>query len=215
MINKGLLLCACLLYSSTSMAESAIQIGSFSQKNLNGWEVKSFKGHTQYQLIQKQKNFVLQASSHGTASGLFHRVNIDLNTTPYLHWSWKIQETLKNEHERTKQGDDFVARVYVVFSGGIFFWQTRAINYVWSSQQAVGSTWANPYSEHAQMIALESGNEYAGMWRMESRNIQKDYQRLFGESMDSVDAIAIMTDTDNTGASAQAWYGDIWMDAAL
>jgi len=193
------------------MAETSMTVGHFAQQDLQGWENKSFQGNTQYQLIKQANHYVLQAQSHASASGLFHEVDIDLNKTPYLHWSWKIKQTLSHQNERNKAGDDYVARMYVVFSGGFFFWRTRGINYVWSNNQHVGQTWINPYTDHVQMMAVESGNRYAGEWRNESRNIREDYRRFFGQSVDTVDAIAIMTDTDNTKTSAEAWYGDIWM----
>ncbi len=200
--------------SAQLMAEEFVPIAYFSKQDMTGWESKVFEGKTHYKLVRDDKTFVLQAKSHAAASGVFRKVHIDLNKTPYLHWSWKIQNVLQGYNERSKQGDDYVARVYVVFSGGMFFWRTRAINYVWASNQIIGSTWENPYTSHARMIAVQAGNAKAGTWQLESRNIQYDYQRLFGEPIDTLDSVAIMTDTDNTGASLKAWYGDIWMSSS-
>ncbi len=60
------------------------------------------------------------------------------------------------------------------------------------------------------MIAVQSGLKQAGQWVNEKRNIRIDYQHIFGEKTRKIDAVAIMTDTDNSGKSATAWYGDIW-----
>jgi hypothetical protein len=101
----------------------------------------------------------------------------------------------------------------VVFSGGLLFWRTKAINYVWSSNQPVGSQWDNAYTANAKMVAVASSSTRLGRWVEESRNVAEDYRHLFGTQPGPVDAVAIMTDTDNSGQQAQAWYGDIWFSA--
>lgn len=190
---------------------SIIKIGNFSNSSLAGWNEKSFKGNTSYKFIQENGKTILHAESRAAASGLFYEKEIDLRKTPILNWQWKISNIIKNVDEKTKQGDDYPARVYVIFSGGIFFWQTRAINYVWSNNQEPGATWKNAYTENARMIAVRAGESQIGQWISEKRNIREDYKRLFGEDIEMADAIAIMTDTDNSGSNAVANYGDIFL----
>lgn len=205
------LLCA-LLFSGSDLARAErIDVGQFSAGKLDNWETESFSGATQYRLQSLSgRGTVLSASSKASASGLFHKIDIDLNTTPYLHWSWKIDNLIPGADERSKDGDDYPARIYVVFSGGLFFWKTRAINYVWSSNQPVGSEWPNAYTANARMIAVRTGADELGEWRSEARDVRADYRRLFGAEPGRVAAVALMTDTDNTALSARAWYGDIW-----
>jgi len=193
-----------------SAAAHRIDIGHFSAGDLDGWEEKVFSGQTDYRLVENSGKKVLQAKSHATASGQFKRVRIDLGRTPVLHWSWRVENTLKGVNERNKSGDDYPARIYVVFSGGLFFWRTRAINYVWSNNQPIGTTWKNAFTSNAKMVAVESGDSRVGEWVEEKRDIMADYRRLFGKNAGAVDAVAIMTDTDNSGQQATAWYGDIW-----
>ena len=190
-----------------------VVVGNFSSGDINGWETKSFKGKTHYTLTDNNGGKVLKAESNNSASGMVREIKIDLKQTPVLHWSWKTEGVFENVNEQTKEGDDYPARVYVVFSGGLFFWKTRAINYVWSSNQSVGSQWANAYTGNAQMIAVESGSKRIGRWLHEQRNVFDDYRKLFGEDAEFVDAVAIMTDTDNSGLRATAWYGDIWFSS--
>ena len=116
-----------------------------------------------------------------------------------LNWTWKIDNVLTGVDERTRAGDDYAARVYVVFSGGLAFWRTRAINYVWSINQPVGSSWPSAYADNVHMIAVQSGLKQAGQWVNEQRNIRIDYQHIFGEKTRKIDAVAIMNDTDNSG----------------
>jgi len=115
--------------------------------------------------------------------------------------------------ERTTAGDDYPARVYVVVSGGAAFWKTRSLVYVWSSHQPVGATWNNAFTSNARVMALRSGTRDAGQWVSEKRDIRADFRQLFGEDIAQIDAVALMTDTDNSGQSATAWYGDIYFTA--
>ena len=135
----------------------------------------------------------------------------DSTRTPFLRWSWTVDHVLENVDERSKGGDDYPARVYVVVSGGAAFWRTRSVVYVWSSSQPVGSTWHNAYTSNARVIAIRSGQP--GAWQQERRDVRADFRRLFGDDIEALDAVAIMTDTDNSGQSARAWYGDISFSA--
>ena len=187
-----------------------IDIARFSQGDMSGWQTKIFAGETRYALESTDGRPALHADSRAAASGLYREIKVGLDKTPVLHWSWKIDHVLAGGDEQTRAGDDYPARVYVVFSGGLAFWRTRAINYVWSNQQPIGSHWPNAFTGNARMIAIESGTNRAGKWIDEHRDVRADYRQMFGGEPGSVDAIAIMTDTDNTGAAASAWYGDIW-----
>jgi hypothetical protein len=89
------------------------------------------------------------------------------------------------------------------------FWRTRSLVYVWSSHQPVDSLWENPYTGNARHIAVRSGPEQTGQWLEENRNVREDWERAFGDVIDGIDAVAIMTDTDDSGLAASAWYGDI------
>lgn len=190
-----------------------IDVARFSAGDLAGWQTKSFAGETRYALVEDQGLRVLRADSDGAASGLYREIAIDLKQTPVLNWSWKVDAVLAGNDERTRAGDDYPVRIYVVFSGGLRFWRTRAINYVWSGHQQIGSEWPNAFTGNARMVAVESGEGKAGGWVMYSRNVREDYRRLFRSEPGKIDAVAIMTDTDNTGQSATAWYGDIWFSA--
>ncbi len=188
-----------------------LEVGLFSSDGLKGWQEKSFEGRTRYELQTSDDRRALYAVSSGSASGLYREISVDLERTPYLHWSWRVENLLLGNDERAKTGDDYPARVYVIFSGGLYFWRTRAINYVWSSNQDAGSEWPNAFTANARMIAVRAGAADVGKWVNERRDIRADYRRLFNEEPGKIAAIAIMTDTDNTGQTVKAWYGDIWL----
>lgn len=195
------------------IAGENIMVGAFSQADLSGWEEKSFKGNSHYKFIENGDRKFLRASTEGMASGMFKEVEIDLTRTPWINWSWRIDNVYRNNNEHTKEGDDYPARVYVVVSGGLFFWNTRAVNYVWSSHQAEGSVWPNAYTGNAKMVAVRSGDPQAGQWLTERRNVREDLKALFGEDIARIDAVAVMVDGDNTGQSAVSYFGDIFFSA--
>ncbi len=188
---------------------ASIELIDFSQTVLHDWQARRFKGETRYRLIQDASESCIRANSDASASGLYRRIHIDLEKTPYMHWRWKIDRPLENAHEREKRGDDFAARIYLIVSGGLFFWNTRAINYVWASHEPVESFWDNPYTSRSIMLAVESGAAHTGQWREYRRNIRQDMKRYFGQDIRHIDAVAIMTDTDNTGLKAGACYGPV------
>jgi len=190
-----------------------LEVARFSAADMSGWKKKSFVGETRYRLREDGDKQALYADSRAAASGLFREIEVDLDQMPYLHWTWKVENLVNGGDERGKQGDDYAARIYVVFSGGLLFWRTRAINYVWSSRESPGSTWPNAFTANAQMIAVRSGPESLGTWLSERRDVKADYQRLFGSEPGKIVAVALMTDTDNTKSAAVAWYGDIWFAA--
>ena len=199
----------CLIFTTTAVGHAEeLVVSRFELEGLSGWTPKSFEGQTEYRLQKEDGRVVVQATSHAAASGMVKQLEFDPAEYRYLRWSWKIADTVKGGDEKTKAGDDYAARLYVVFPG-LFFWQTKAINYIWANKLPKGETIPNSFTSNAMMVAVESGTSLAGRWLQEERDIWADYKQLFGQDPPKAGAVAMMTDTDNTGASAVAWYGDI------
>jgi len=198
----------CLITNSSDAEADEIAVSRFSNEGLANWETRSFKGITEYRLLKENGVTVLKATSKASASGLLKKIRFDPKIYRYLRWSWKISHTIKGGDEMTRGGDDYAARVYVVFPGK-FFWQIRAINYIWANKLTKGEHVSNPYASDAKMFAVESGNGMADKWVSEERSLFDDYRLLFGVDPPEAEAVAIMTDTDNTGETADAWYGEI------
>jgi len=207
--------CSAIGYSAIGYTQiSRLDVGTFSSGSLNGWEDKSFSGLTVYEFVQDGSNTVLSARSNGSASGMGRRVKIDLDKTPYLNWSWRVDQRLSNLDEQSKAGDDYAARVYVIKSGGALLWRTKVMNYVWSGSQAADTSWDNAFKpKNAKMLAVQGSDAAEGVWFSEKRNIKEDFATYFGVELDSIDGVAIMTDTDNSGETAIAAYGDIYFTA--
>lgn len=172
------LLCWVMVYLPVlSWAEGdRVDIAHFSRGDLSGWQSKAFVGETRYSFQNKDGRTALRADSVAAASGLYREVNIDLGKTPILNWTWQAGNILAGANEHTRAGDDYPARVYVVFSGGLMFWRTRAINYVWSNSQAIDSSWLNAFTHNARMIAVESGPARLNQWVREKRDVRADFR---------------------------------------
>lgn len=178
------------------------------------WEREDFADPTDYQLADYAGQTLLQARCQSAASALYLETTIDLRETPVLEWSWMAGGVFDNIDETRKSGDDYPVRLYVVKDGGLLAWRTRAVNYVWSSHQPVGTQWTNAYASQAQMLALQSGPPAQAGPITERRNVREDFQRLHGVTLDSIDGVAIMTDCDNSGQAVTGWYGSIrWLPA--
>lgn len=187
----------------------ALPLSQFGAGSLEGWEENSFAGNTRYELVERDGERVLHARCDNSASVLFLRKRIDLRKTPYLRWRWRVDEVLSGLDERSKTGDDYPARIYVVKDGGLLPWRTLAVNYVFASRQPKGADWPNAFTGNAHMLAVRSGEADTGRWHTELRDVRADFQRLHGRELDSIDGVAIMTDCDNTHGQAEAWYGEI------
>lgn len=199
----------CLL-AGNSRADQ-LSIADFSKSSLKGWEEKIFTGSTSYRLSDLKGKKILVAESQNCASGLIKKIHVDIKKYPFLNWSWRLENRLNIENEKLKSGDDYAARIYVVVDGGILKWRSRALSYVWANGAQKGDIWQNAFvGQNAVMMALRSRQDSLLTWYSERRNVYEDLKGLFGKEFQSIDAIAIMTDSDNSHGTVKAYYGDIY-----
>ncbi|MDE1933544.1 DUF3047 domain-containing protein [Bradyrhizobium sp.] len=196
-------------------AEQTLPISTFWKGVSTDWEAKVFKGETAYSFTfdPEKRVTVIEAWSRATASGRYRKIKVDLVKTPFLNWSWKVAEPLSGIDENTKAGDDFAARLYVVVERGIMGLSSLSVNYVWASQHPAGATWPSPFTRNVRLLAVDSATAQLNSWINHKRNVREDFKELFGEDIQSIDAVALMTDTDNSGKSAHAFYGEIWFSS--
>ena len=198
------------VFSAACILALPITLKAENLKPFNTWQEKSFVGNNILSFSSENQISTVKIQSQNTSSALFLKQQINLNKTPFLNWHWKVSQALKPANEKTKKGDDFAARVYVIASTGPFIWQTKTLSYVWSSSQEIGDTWLSPYSDKVVMLALNNGSYLQGSWQAHRRNIQIDLKNAFAETFDTIDVIAIMTDTDNTGQKTTGWYKNFY-----
>ncbi|MGZ3569130.1 MAG: DUF3047 domain-containing protein [Thermodesulfobacteriota bacterium] len=219
-----------------AQSQAMIEEGKFSAnivglKVPDGWKSLTFKKiekHTTYTLVRDNDTVAIKAVAEASASGLTREIKINLKEYPILQWRWKVMNILKKGDVHSKEGDDYPARIYITFeydpSKLSFFEKSKykairllygeypplaAINYIWESKAPIGTMVPNPYTGRVMMFVIESGSAKLDQWVSEERNVYEDYKKAFKEEPTMVSGVAIMTDTDNTGESATAYYGDI------
>ncbi|MEO6245281.1 MAG: DUF3047 domain-containing protein [Opitutaceae bacterium] len=176
-------------------------------------EEKFFTKPTHYAVVLDAGVPVLHAVSQSAHAGLVRAVSIPAPTRAILAWDWKIRTPLEgNTRERERAGDDYAARVFVVFETSVIPLRTRAINYVWSAYEPVGATYPSPYTRNVGMVVIRSGAAEAGKWCDETRDVLADYHRHFGEPATRISAVAVLVDTDNTHGEAEAWFARLSLE---
>jgi hypothetical protein len=223
-------------FSFPAQSQPFIGVGKFSAESVGdglptGWKPLIFKKierHTAYSLVKDGDTVVVKAVSEASASGLVREIAIDPKEYSIVQWRWKVNNILKKGDVHRKEGDDYTARLYITFKYdpsklGVFekakyqmirllygeYPPLRAINYIWESHASQGTFVPNPYTDRVMMIVVESGADKVNQWVSEERDVYEDYKQAFGEEPPLLSGIAIMTDTDDTGESATAYYGDI------
>ncbi|WP_265091842.1 DUF3047 domain-containing protein [Marinobacter salarius] len=197
----------------------------------DGWEPMEFPKidrHSRYQLTDDNGEQVVMATTDNSASGLIARVSVEPGDSLILRWRWKVSNVYEQGNARKKEGDDYPARIYVAFEfepdeAGFFERAKRktvevvfgeelpgnALNYIWANRLPVGEIVANPFTDTTMMVAVNSGTANTGEWVTVERDIVADYRKAFDREPPKLVGVAIMSDSDNTGASATAWYGDV------
>jgi hypothetical protein len=178
------------------------------ERGLRGWMQRRVgERPTRYRVTWEDGRPVLLGESMSANSGLWRAVRVPAEDVRALAWRWRVERSLRgNRRERDKRGDDFAARVFVVFDAGRSLWSGRALCYVWAAGLPPGTVYRSPYSDDVAMIVVESGDARAGQWVAVQRDPLADYGMAFGGAPDSLTAVAVMVDTDNTGGRARAWF---------
>jgi len=190
-----------------------IIVFEFSGQELDKLKVKKVRGadnKTNYSVgINENGNF-LKADAENAASGLGKEVKIDLNTTPFINITWKVEKDLKGIKENTKKGHDFAGRVFVIKKTGATPLSNRAVNYVFSSNNNVGENWRSPYTKKSIDNVLSTTKENLNEWVTVKANVKEDFKRFHDLDINKLDGVAIMTDTDNSKMRAIIYYQNIY-----
>ncbi|MFO1412926.1 MAG: DUF3047 domain-containing protein [Burkholderiales bacterium] len=197
-----------------------------------GWTPLTFPNiarHTQYTLVRDEAGtVVVQAYAQDSASGLVHKLDVPAADRPRLAWRWKAAQVVADGDVTRRDGDDYPTRVYVTFRytpERLSGWQRlryaalralygeypphAGLTYVWDARAPRGTVVPSAYTDRVRMIVVESGTANLGRWLAYERDVVADYRAAFGEDPPPISGVAIMTDTDNTGATVTAWYGDV------
>lgn len=213
-----------------------IVVGDFSSSEKGeqlpaGWQEYNFDKipeHTRYESVNDEDRVVIRAQSQSSASGLICEIEIDPREYPIMEWRWKIAGVLNKGDARHKKGDDYAARIYISFAydpslltfverikykvAKLLYGEyppSAVLNYIWGNRVPANTMIPSPYTDRSMMFVVQSGDHLARQWVQEERNILLDFREAFDVEPPMITGVAIMTDSDNTGETATAWYGDI------
>ena len=190
-----------------------IKVFNFTKDELSNLEIRKVRGaenKTIYTIGSNENGNFLKAVADNAASGLGKEVKIDLNKTPFINITWKIEKDLPGIKENTKKGHDFAARVFAVKKTGATLLSNRAINYVFSSNNEIGSNSPSPYTKKSIDNVLASTKKNLNEWVTVKANVKEDFKRFHNLNVGELDGLAIMSDTDNSEMKAIAYYQNIY-----
>ena len=193
-----------------------INVFNFTENEIQSLEVRKVRGadnKTEYLLGSNENGNYLKAVADNAASGLGKKVIIDLNSTPFINITWKIEKDLKGINEKSKKGHDFAARVFVIKKTGATALSNRAINYVFSSNENVGDNWPSPYTKKSIDNVLSTTNENFNEWVTVKANVKEDFKKFHDLDVNELDGVAIMADTDNSKSQSISYYQNIYFSA--
>ena len=204
-----------LIFLNSVYAE-IIKVFEFTEKELTELEVRKVRGaenKTEYKVGSNENGNFLRATADNAASGLGKEIKIDLNKTPFINITWKVEKDLKGIKENTKKGHDYAARVFAIKKTGATPLSNRAINYVFSSNSDVGENRPSPYTKKSIDNVLASTKDSLNQWVTVKANVKEDFKRFHDLDVNELDGLAIMADTDNSKMKSISYFQDIYFSA--
>ena len=204
------------MFLCLTLKAETVSVFEFTEKEFGTLKVRKVigaKGETKYSLGSNENGQFLRAEAKGTASGLGQKVKIDLNKTPFINITWKIEKDLKGIDEKTKKGHDFAARVFVVKKTGLTPLSNKAVNYVFSSNNSVNESWRSPYTKSSVDYVLSTTKDNINEWVTAKANVKEHFKKLHDLDVEELSGVAIMTDTDQTKIKAISYYQNIYFSS--
>ena len=204
-----------LIFLNSALAEN-INIFKFTEQELLELDVRKVRGadnKTVYTVGSNENGNFLKAVADNAASGLGKEVKIDLNKTPFINITWKIERDLQGINENSKKGHDFAARVFAVKKTGATPLSNRAINYVFSSNSAVGQNWPSPYTKKSIDNVLATTKDNLNVWVTVKANVKEYFKKFHDLDVYELDGLAIMADTDNSKMKSISYFQNIYFSA--
>ena len=197
-------------------AANEIKVFDFTESELANLQVRKVRGavnKTVYTLGSNESGNFIRSVADNAASGLGKELKIDLNKTPIINITWKVEKDLSGIKENTKKGHDYAARVFVIKKTGATPLSNRAINYVFSSNNEVGTYFPSPYTKKSIDNALASTKSNLNEWVTVKANVKKDFKRFHDLEVNEIDGVAIMSDTDNSKMMSIAYFQNIYFSS--
>ena len=204
-----------LIFLSSAYAET-VKVFEFTEKELSALEIRKVRGadnNTSYTVGSNENGNYLKAVADNAASGLGKEIKIDLNKTPFINITWKIEKDLRGIKENTKKGHDYAARVFAIKKTGATPLSNRAINYVFSSNSEVGENRPSPYTKKSIDNVLATTKDNLNEWVTVKANVKEDFKKFHDLDVNELDGLAIMADTDNSKMKSISYFQNIYFSA--
>ena len=204
-----------LIFLSSAHAET-VKVFEFTEKELSVLEIRKVRGadnKTVYSVGSNKNGNFLKAVSDNAASGLGKEIKIDLNKTPFINITWKIEKDLRGIKENTKKGHDYAARVFAIKKTGATPLSNRAINYVFSSNSEVGENRPSPYTKKSIDNELATTKDNLNEWVTVKANDKQEFKKYHDLEVNELDGLAIMADTDNSKMKSISYFQNIYFSA--
>ena len=201
-----------LIFLSSAHAET-VKVFEFTEKELSALEIRKVRGadnKTSYTVGSNENGNYLKAVADNAASGLGKEIKIDLNKTPFINITWKIEKDLRGIKENTKKGHAYAARVFAIKKTGATPLSNRAINYVFSSNSEVGENRPSPYTKKSIDNVLATTKDNLNEWVTVKANVKEDFKKFHDLDVNELDGLAIMADTDNSKMKSIAYFQNIY-----
>ena len=205
----------CFAINNIGFAD-VVNVFDFTEHEFSELQVRKVRGadnKTIYSVGSNENGNYLKAVADNAASGLGKEVKIDLNKTPFINITWKIEKDLPGIKENTRKGHDFAARVFAVKKTGATPLSNRAINYVFSSNSEIGLNWSSPYTKKSIDNVLANTKNNLNEWITVKANVKEDFKKFHDLDVTELSGLAIMSDTDNSKMKAIAYYQNIYFSA--
>lgn len=195
--------------------------------SLDRWKPFSFpkiRSHSTYTSEQEGDRHILRTESNASASAIVYRETFSPYEYRRVRWRWKVRNIYTKADVRSKQGDDYPLRVYIMFEydpdkagfgESVKYGLAKSLygeypphsslSYVWASKEDPDRFVISPYTDRAMMVLLEKGPAKTGAWVDEEVDILDDYRKAFRKDPPARARLAIMNDSDNTGESSVSW----------
>ena len=201
------------LFVTTSLKSETLKVFDFTNEEFGQLKKRKVKGETTWTLGSNESGNFIKAEAEGVGSGLGKEVLIDLNKTPIINITWKIEKDLTGINENSKKGHDYAARVFVVKKTGSTALSNRAVNYVFSSNNEIGKYWRSPYTKKSIDYVLSTTKENLNEWVTVKANVKEHFKLLHDLDVNELNGVAIMTDTDNSKLKAVSYYQNIYFSS--
>ena len=205
-----------LFVLTSSLLADEVKVFEFTEEEFSTLEVRKVRGadsKTQYYLGSNENGNFLKAVANNSASGLGKEIKIDLNKTPYLNITWKVEKDLRGINERSKKGHDYAARVFVVKKTGATPLSNRAMNYVFSSNEDVNVSHPSPFTKKSIDYVLATTKEHLNEWVNVKVNVKEHFKQFHELDLNEINGVAIMADTDNSKLSSVSYYQNIFFSS--